>query len=535
MVYPLFLVLLYLFVVILGSPDAPFPQGDEIMHIRSIRESLETGNYLIPSLSGLPNPYKPPLLFWLGMASDRIFGIGYFQERFVSLFFGLGSLLLLFGITLQIQKERKEVFLTTLFFGFSFLSLKFFSLLMMEGPMVFFLLFYFYLFFHHKRTKDRKLLLWGSVLVGVGYLLKGPILQVYLFLFVFSHLYIRMVRIRKGKISILWNRIPEEKYLLYSLALTLLLPIGWILYLYISVPSGKELIRFFFITENIGKFYAANQPGLRIWFGWILYSIPFTIPFLQLFWNQLRNPRRSKYQSYVMTILVFLLLVTTLHLLPNRKDPYYVTPFISLLFLLPSFKKFTWESLLTTKTNQFALIIAYFFLVMVSIVVRLPNLFLVSLLGLLLLGSSVCFFETKKNQWLAVLFTQIAIIPIVIFFLLRPMADPDLRSLTKEAENASICVIAENPWTAMDVQNKLMEASVQFALPLTIQENCSKSEYLINFTDAKITNEFTKLKSWFQWKQHLQMEAKSVFSSILKMEKQKFQTEISLWKREATP
>ncbi|WP_210416518.1 ArnT family glycosyltransferase [Leptospira bouyouniensis] len=531
MVYFLFVLLLFIFGALLGSPDAPFPQGDEIMHIRSIRESLENGSYLIPSLSGLPNPYKPPLLFWLGMVTDQIFGVSYASERMVSVLFGIGSLILIYNLVYLVRNSKTESLLTATLFGFSFLSLKFFGLLMMEGAMVFFLLFYFYSFYQYKRTDKAHYLIIGSFISGIGYLLKGPILHVYIFLFLVSYFYVNVIRFRNGKLTILWNRIIKEKFIIVSFVFTLLIPIFWILYLYFNVPSGKDLLRFFFITENIGKFYATNQSGIRIWFGWLLYTVPFTILFFQLISKYIQKQIQTKHQSYVITFFVFFLLVTTLHLLPNRKDPYYVTPFISFLFLLPPMLNVKWESLLTTNTNQFTILIAYFLLTLISIILRLPFLFIFSILGILMLTSSIWFFQNKNFKWRAILFAQIFLLPLIIFFLLKPMSDPDLKEVTNGVENNSICVVAENPWTAMDVQNKLIDTKVQFALPLTIEENCRNTKYLINYVGATLPKDFEKVNDWYHWKQHLQLNSRMLFRSILKMDKEKFQSEISLWKK----
>lgn len=531
MVYLLFGLLLVIFGSLLGVPDAPFPQGDEIMHIRSVRESLELGSYLLPSLSGLPNPYKPPLLFWMGMVSDSFFGVHYLSERLVSFAFGIGTIVLLYRLVFAITKSKSETLLSTLLFGFSFLSLKFFGLLMMEGPMVFFLLFYFYSFYFYKQTKQTSYLIIGSLVTGIGYLLKGPIIHVYVFFILLSYFYVKVIRLRNGKITFQWNQIVREKFLLFSSVLTFVIPLLWISFLYFQIPSGKDLLRFFFITENIGKFYSSNQSGLRIWMGWFIYTIPFTIPFMQLVWNSIRFPKQNKHKIYVSTLLVFFLLVTCLHLLPNRKDPYYVTPFISFLFLLTSMQRVSWQTLLLSKINRYSILVIYFILLFLSIVLRLHTLFIFSIVGVLIIVSSLCFFQSVKNQWRAILITQILVIPMIIFFLLKPLSDPDLREVAKVVGENSVCVVAENPWTAMDVQNKLMSAKVKFALPLTIEENCSEAIYLISFVETNVPKEFNRVSSWFQWKQHLQMNVRSLLTSVFKMEKQKFQTEISLWKK----
>ncbi|MBM9546067.1 glycosyltransferase family 39 protein [Leptospira sp. 201903074] len=531
MFFAVLLILSAIFAMTLGVPDAAFPQGDEIMHIRSIRESLDAGSYTLPVLSGLPNPYKPPLLFWMGMFFDKIFGVSYFSERLVSFLFGLGTLTLFYKLYQSISQSAKETKLATLAFAFSFVSLKFFGLLMMEGAMVFFTLLYVFLFYQSKKTKNPSYVAWGSFFVGFGYLLKGPILHIYILLFLLSYLYIKMVRVRRGHFHISFRPIREEKKALLLFALSFLVPILWISYLYLFTSSGKELLRFFFITENMGKFYAANQSGLRIWGGWLLYTIPFTIPLIHIFWISIRKPSKQKNQIWSISVMVFLLSVTIFHLMPNRKDPYYVTPFIAFLFLLPALKTETWERLVLSKYNKYSIPIFYFLFVITAILLRLPALFAISLLGIIITVGALLALQNEKFRFYGIFLPQLILVPIVMFFLIRPMADPDAAKQLIGIQSKEICVIAENPWTAMDIQNRIKDSKVSFALPLTYKETCPNADTLIVFRETTLTDDWKKITSWFQWKQHLNLNSNQTLRSLLKMDKRSFQSEITVWKR----
>ncbi|MCW7493791.1 glycosyltransferase family 39 protein [Leptospira sp. 2 VSF19] len=523
-----------LFAMTLGIPDAPFPQGDEIMHIRSIRESLEAGSYTLPVLSGLPNPYKPPLLFWLGMFFDKLFGISYFSERLVSFLFGIGTLTLFYKFYLTLSKSEKETKLATLTFAFSYLSLKFFGLLMMEGAMVFFTLLYVYLFYRSNTENNITYVAWGSFLIGFGYLLKGPILHIYILLFLISFLYLKMVRVRKGHFQILLKPLSKEKQTLLLFSLSLFVPFFWISYLYLFTNSGKELLRFFFITENMGKFYAANQSGLRIWGGWLLYTIPFTIPLLHTVWYAIKKSANSKNRALTMVLLVFLLAVTIFHLMPNRKDPYYVTPFISFLFLLPALTKETWERIILSKFNKYSIPLIYFLFAAIAVVLRLSLLFAISLTGIVLSLSAIWAFQNKNTRFYGIFIPQLLLVPIMMIFLIRPLADPDIAEQLINVKEKEICVVAENPWTAMDVQNKLIKANVKFALPLTYRETCPDAEIIVTFTETTLSENWKKESSWFQWRQHLNLDTKETQKALLKMDKRFFQSEVSVWKKVET-
>jgi 4-amino-4-deoxy-L-arabinose transferase-like glycosyltransferase len=49
-------------------------QADEVMHIATVRESLDSGSILLPQLTQQPNACKPPLLFWMGMLGESLPG-----------------------------------------------------------------------------------------------------------------------------------------------------------------------------------------------------------------------------------------------------------------------------------------------------------------------------------------------------------------------------------------------------------------------------------------------------------------------------
>ena len=52
---------------------APLVEHDETRYAEIAREMLATGDYTVPHLNGVPWYEKPPLLFWAGAGSMRIF------------------------------------------------------------------------------------------------------------------------------------------------------------------------------------------------------------------------------------------------------------------------------------------------------------------------------------------------------------------------------------------------------------------------------------------------------------------------------
>lgn len=61
----------------------PLNDNDEGLYAEIAREMLQSGNYIIPHLNGLPYIEKPPLLYWLMAGSEALFGRTAFAARLV--------------------------------------------------------------------------------------------------------------------------------------------------------------------------------------------------------------------------------------------------------------------------------------------------------------------------------------------------------------------------------------------------------------------------------------------------------------------
>jgi 4-amino-4-deoxy-L-arabinose transferase-like glycosyltransferase len=75
---------------------SPLVEHDETRYAEIAREMLASGNYTVPHLNGVPWYEKPPLLFWMGAASMRVFGATPWAARLPARLAGLGTIGLLF-------------------------------------------------------------------------------------------------------------------------------------------------------------------------------------------------------------------------------------------------------------------------------------------------------------------------------------------------------------------------------------------------------------------------------------------------------
>ena len=64
-----------------GLGAAPLVGPDEPRYAQVAREMLARHDLITPTLGGLPWFEKPPLLYWMMMASYRVFGVSEFSAR----------------------------------------------------------------------------------------------------------------------------------------------------------------------------------------------------------------------------------------------------------------------------------------------------------------------------------------------------------------------------------------------------------------------------------------------------------------------
>jgi len=83
----------------------PLATPDEGRYVEIPREMLETNNYVVPHLNGLPYLEKPPLVYWTVALSLKVFGINTIGARFPLVVFGLLGCLIVYAFSRLYQKR----------------------------------------------------------------------------------------------------------------------------------------------------------------------------------------------------------------------------------------------------------------------------------------------------------------------------------------------------------------------------------------------------------------------------------------------
>ena len=80
--------------------------SDEVNYAESAREMILTGDYMNVQIDFKPFPEKPPLFFWLQVASMKLFGINEFAARFPNSICGIVTLIMLYFIGKRLYGHR---------------------------------------------------------------------------------------------------------------------------------------------------------------------------------------------------------------------------------------------------------------------------------------------------------------------------------------------------------------------------------------------------------------------------------------------
>ncbi|MBI3394955.1 MAG: glycosyl transferase [Spirochaetia bacterium] len=499
------LILLILSLVLLfpalGS-RATLRQGDEEMHVATVRESLIAKSYAFPQFDGGMNIYKPPGLFWAAMGSDLLFGVSLASERFPSLLFFTGSALaIFFGLRLF----RAPVPYALLVAAGSLTTLgafKFSRLVMMEAALAFALTAQAVLLLAYFQTHKSYWLVLGAMISGAAFLLKGPLFQVYSVAMLGTMSLARVMTVgrpgwtgrRRIKGEILNNVIFH--------ASSAVVPVVWLGALVLFSDRWQAFVRFFVFTENLGKFSAntVNQPEWILPVGWLLYSMPLTIPLTAAFLTILFRPARGR-AAWAGRVLAFAVVVIALiHITPNRKDYYYAVPLIPVGILavglglmrgVPPWLQriLAWNRILLAAVGILCAGLVGYVGTSHSLGVSVFFAFLLAALCLYGIVLSRRGGRHPKAANLSLGVVALAMAGLLLSFLqyvvIPTFSRPDVPASGRIQETASLCVVSENPWDGLIFRNALPKAHVLHAVPHA-ESSCVDGRPLLVYKNAAV-------------------------------------------------
>ncbi|MEO8500088.1 MAG: glycosyltransferase family 39 protein [Vicinamibacteria bacterium] len=308
----------------IGLSDAPIERA-EIYFLDAARAMVERSDWLIPYYRGQPFYDKPPLTYWLIAFSFQWLGPSLFSGRLVAALLALLTLLVTFRATRRLlvapgpdraphAGESAALFATALLAtSYAFVS---FARLTMSDMLLTLLTLLAGLAYLRSETESKpSWLVACGVLLGLGFLAKGPIAWIY-----FGALLVAFVVVERRR-----PRIFNPLGLLGTL-LSVTIGLSWFFFVYLR--EGIEPLKWFFLRENLQRFaaqtYDTDQP---FWYYVLVYA------FEGLPWSILAVPAVifafAKDSPRVLRILLLwsILMLVPLSLARGKID-YYLLPLL---------------------------------------------------------------------------------------------------------------------------------------------------------------------------------------------------------------
>jgi 4-amino-4-deoxy-L-arabinose transferase-like glycosyltransferase len=480
----------------LGGKNSP-GQGDEVMHLLTVQGSLAAGSYLVPVLEGQPNYYKPPLLFWMAMGTEKIFGGGLFGGRISSVVFTAASALVIYFILLYGRVDWRIAFASALAYILTVGAMKFARLLMMEQAMAFALLLVVLCLMAQIQTGKLRYALFAGLITGAAFLFKGPLFIVYTGLIYSVWIMIPLFRF-EAENGWRWSggrHIPLAlKTAVLVLAGSFVLPLLWIgSVLAFTGQGGAVLLEFFFVVENFGKFAQENQNTLRLLGGWLTYTFPWTLIVLAgmfLVFVPQRMQSRRQYFGRILILSVFTLMI--FHVLPHRKAAYYGVPFMPLVFAgIPLLLK---DLRALERPARWTLILLYFVSPVLALAALLASeswlglLLLVPALAALFLNNTRIAQITERlrlHKSLKIAGFSGALMILSLQFVLYPLVNHEVIPTDRvQALARNICVVTGETWDAMDLKVLRPDIDVIATVPMSPETCVDGRRAVLHIPDA---------------------------------------------------
>ncbi|WP_288401001.1 glycosyltransferase family 39 protein [uncultured Acinetobacter sp.] len=398
---------LWLFI---SSCIRPLSIPDEGRYGDISRYMLESGDWLIPRINGLPFMHKPPLLHWLSTSLMEIFGVHIWVLRLVPT---LAGCMMLFSLFIFLKKHVSEKIaqLTMIILATSLL------------------------FYGSSQYINHDLLVasWMTVCIlsFVDFTLSGK--KTILFLGYFAA---AAGFLSKGLIGVLIPGLVLLPWLLYTRQWAkipaLLNPFGILLFLALTVPwiylvqlKHPQFLHYFFIDQQFSRFSSNEFNNKQPWFFYYLILLVSFLPWFLI--SHFSFPKQLFKQSLPSSLLSLLLWwfisVSIFFSIPPSKLAGYILPVVAPLAILlavtisPILDKIDKSKLQIWGTAVFIFILGFGIILTPHIIKNNHDFYMNHAIQIYVIGTILCItpfslmllFKQKKIDYLTAIFLSLIV------------------------------------------------------------------------------------------------------------------------------
>jgi 4-amino-4-deoxy-L-arabinose transferase-like glycosyltransferase len=297
-------------VIFAGINALPLVDPDEVFYAQTAREMLDGGSLLTPLLFGQPNFEKPPLTYWLLVASFKLFGVHAASARLAPAIFGLlGALATYLFAKRILPKGTAALAALILATGMLYLG----QCIALLTDMVFSVLvagslYCFYLWFAEKRDAFLHLF---ALLLALAVLTKGPAGFVIALLGIV--LFLRVTANNAALKSFIFH----PWWLVFT---AVALP--W--YLYAAITYGRAFTWEFLVHDNWHRILRAEHTNLDTWYFYPALIVVGIFPWTAFL--AFLGATFSKYRTPVFFMGSWVLATWGIFAMAHSKLPSYILP-----------------------------------------------------------------------------------------------------------------------------------------------------------------------------------------------------------------
>ncbi|MES2203835.1 MAG: glycosyltransferase family 39 protein [Pseudomonadota bacterium] len=310
----------------LGTRNLSAP--DELRYSEIPREMMVNHDYVIPRINGVKYFEKPPLFYWMQVASIKTFGLNEWGLRFATAFMGVLGVLATYLFTRRLY-DRKTGWIAALILSSMSLYFGMAHVITLDMTVSVFITMSIYLFYLATRAsrKNIKYYMWGAFVAAAGAMMTKGLIGI----------------IFPGAIAGLWFlifqrwRILTQLYFVSGLLIFIALVAPWHILAQLQAP---EFLNFYFIEQQFLRYATPiahrNQFPLFYVPVILLGTLPWIYFLPKALWaiKQVRWNNRFQFENELFFIAWFLFVFLFFSASNSELIPYILPAFPPLAILI---------------------------------------------------------------------------------------------------------------------------------------------------------------------------------------------------------
>ncbi|MFD2203763.1 lipid-A-disaccharide synthase N-terminal domain-containing protein [Shivajiella indica] len=271
-------------------------ESSEARYAQIPKEMLESGDYLHPTLMGIYHYHKPPITYWITAASYKIFGISAWSARVFLQISILLQIWLVYKLWGLIFGDKDSAFYASMLYASFPTVIISGRALTTDGYLALFILTGIYCWFLYIKKEKRRYLLLFYLMLGLGFLTKGPVVLIVAVVLLISQKIFLKLKSGNG-----W-------FHLTGILLFLGIGLSWFVFLFIE---DRQFLDYFLFKHTVERFasdtFKRSQP---FWF-YIPIVIGTAFPWILIIafqakkvWNE-KNKNLLPFLIWVFVPLIF--------------------------------------------------------------------------------------------------------------------------------------------------------------------------------------------------------------------------------------